>query len=360
MPSKTFTIDDFNLSSSWVYAERYDDVGDVTIDYKSGGGASTADKTFTIADVDMSTINSIVLTWDTSAKAYGSISTPSAGYGASYSRVYQGASTSGTYVSGTSEKMDLTSYVGTNTSFTLRFYYKPGIQQSDHDHYQGYGLGDCTGTVYFKNVTLTVTYGEERDDAGMGLWLGNTSNLASAMKGMWIGDENGKARKVKAAWIGVNGVARLFYQASIKSLATGGYYRTSSDSSTSTGQLTVRSSGDGYAAYVFPAEEKYSTCSKVTLNFYINSSYGKMNIYVRSGSSSWVSYNTGLAKNIPEFSPSGNGWQSVDITADFDPASAGVTRANAAANGLKIYFRGSSNTKLAGTSTEQCPYITIE
>lgn len=354
MAQATFTIDDFSLSSSWVYAEAYDDVGDVTVDYKSGGSATTVDKTFTISGIDASIINSITLTWDVSASASGSITKPTSGYGHSYSKVYPGAQNSNGGVSGSTQTLTGLTSILSGNSITCRFYYKPGIAQYDHDTYQGFGMGSCTGTVYFKNVTLTVVYGEDRDDSGMGAWIG-VDGISRHVKNMYIGVDN-VARKVKAAWIGVNGLARLFYQSIVKSLASIGCH----SQSTSTGQITVENPNTGYAGYAFPAENKYASCTKVTLHFYINSSYGNLNIYVKNGGNDWQNPISGLVGNISEYSPSGNGWQEVDITADFDASKNGVSRDNAAKNGLKIYFRGWNLTKLAGTSTDKCPYIIIE
>lgn len=358
MAQATFTIADFNLSSSWVYAEAYDDVGDVTVDYKSGGGAATADKTFTISGIDTSIINSITLTWDVSASASGSIRQPTSGYGYTYAKVYPGAQNSSGGVSGGTQTLTGLTSILSGNSITCRFYYKPGIAQYDHDTYQGFGMGSCTGTVYFKNVTLTVVYGETQDDSGMGAWIG-VGGVSRHIKNMYIG-VNGVARKVKAAWIGVNNVARQFYSAIVTLFASTGRNCTSSSSADTTGTLTVRSSSNGYAAYAFPANAQFANCTKVTLNFYITNAYGDLSIHTMNGSSNWINYNTGLTKNVPTYSPTANGWQSVDITVDFDAASGGVSRANAAANGVKIYFRGYNTTKLAGTGTDTAPYLVIE
>ena len=224
MPSASFTVADFNLSTSWTYtADEY-------LVLSKSPSVKTADKTFTISGIDMSTVNSVILTWDVTASASGSTLAPTKGYGYAYARVYQGASTSSTYAYANAETFDLTSYVGTSTSVTCRFYYYPSDLPSTCDYGSGYGIGSCTGTVYFKNVKLTVTYGEEKDDAGNGAWIGDANGKARKMKNMYIGVDD-KARKIKAAWIGdANGKARLFYRSEVLTTITGSvcYYRTSS------------------------------------------------------------------------------------------------------------------------------------
>lgn len=355
MAQATFTIDDFNLSSSWAYVADYDDDAGVRYDRTSAPSAKTADKTFTISGIDMSTVNSITLTWDVSAGASGSITTPSTGYGYSHARVYQGASTSGTYVGANTRKMDLTSYVGTSTSVTCRFYYAPSVPATYYDGSSNYGNGSCTGTVYFKNVTLTVVYGEERDDAGNGAWIG-VDGIARKMKSMYVGVD-GIARKVKAAWIGVNGVARLFYQAQTKLLASTGYYRISGEGSEISTEITVRSPSAGYAALVFPASTAFSSFSKATMYIYVTSNPGKLTMATLSGASNWLSYNAGLA-NTFEYTPSATGWQAIDITSALNTLISSNT--TIPSNGLKVYFRGYGNCRIAGTSTTECAYIILE
>lgn len=209
MPSATFTVADFNLQSSWTYVADYDDDAGTRYDRTSAPSTKTVDKTFTISGIDMSKVSSVVLTWDVTAGAVGSITKPTAGYGYAYARVYQGASTSGTYVGASAETMDLTSYVGTKTSVTCRFYYSPSVPATYYEGGSNYGNGNCTGTVYFKNVKLTVTYGESVDDSGYGGWIG-VDGAAKKLKNIYIGVD-GKARKVKAAWIGVDGKARKIF-----------------------------------------------------------------------------------------------------------------------------------------------------
>jgi hypothetical protein len=49
----------------------------------------------------------------------------------------------------------------------------------------------------------------------------------------------------------------------------------------------------------------------------------------------------------------------VDVTAALD-ADNGVTRTEAAANGIKVFLRSASSSTVGGVSGENCPYFTIE
>lgn len=362
MPSATFTVEDFNISSSWKYAEAYDDVGDVTVDYKNGPTTGSATKTFTISGVDMSAINSIVLTWEISASAYGSITQPTKGWGYTYAKVYPGTSASGSYATGSSEELDLTSYIGANTSVSCFFQYKANIKQYDHDHYEGYGMGDCSSTVYFKNVTLTVVYGEERDDPGNGMWVG-VSNVARKVKNIYVGVD-GKARKVKAAWVGVNGVARLIYQSIVTLPATSSRYNTSGSATTSGSTLYARSSSTGYAGMTFDGSSKLADFTKATLYVYLTgngSTSITLQTWIRSNADSWINYNTSLGSYYrTNFTDSSTGLHAYDITTalkELYSSNNAITT-----EGLKVYFRSGNNVKIAGhaNTSYQTPYILLE
>lgn len=363
MPSATFTVSDFNLSTSWTYTPDYDDDAGTRYDRTSSPSSKTADKTFTISGIDMSTVNSVVLTWDVTASASGSIKTPTSGYGYAYARVYQGASTSSTYVTASNDTFDLTSYVGTSTSVTCRFYYYPSsLPTTYYEGSSNYGAGSCTGTVYFKNVTLTVTYGEEKDDAGNGLWIG-VSGVARNVKNMYIG-VSGVARKVKAAWIGVGGVARLFYQSSVTLAATASRYNTSGTATTSGTTLYARNESTGYAGIVFPGTTKFGNFTKATLYVYLTGN-GSTSItlytWLRSNADSWISYNASLSSTYrTTFTDSSTGLHAYDITTALTNLYAADSAI--ATNGLKVYFRSYNNVKIAGhaNTSYQTPYILIE
>ena len=362
MPSVKFEVADFNLSSSWKYAETTDDVGDVTIDYKSGPTTGSATKSFTISGVDMSTVNSIILSWDISTTASGSITRPTKGWGASYAKIYPGTSASGSYASGNSGELDLTSYVGTNTSVSCFFQYKASIKQSDHDHYEGYGLGDCSSTAYFKNVTLTVIYGEERDDPGSGMWVG-VSNVARKVKNIYVGVD-GKARKVKAAWVGVGGVARLIYQSIINLPATSSRYNTSGTATTSGTTLYARNSSTGYAGMTFDGSSKFADFTKASLCVYLTgngSTSITLQTWVRSNADSWINYNTSLGSYYrTNFTDTSTGLHTYYITKalkELYSSNNAITT-----EGLKVYFRSDNNVKIAGhaNTSYQTPYILLE
>lgn len=363
MPSVSFTVADFNLTTYWKYVADYDDDAGVRFDRAQSPSTQTADKSFTISGVDMSTINSIVLTWDVSASASGSITNPSSGYGYAYARVYQGASTSGTFAYANAGKMDLTSYVGTNTGVTCRFYYSPSVPASYYEGQGNYGNGSCVGTVYFKNVTLTVTYGEERDDTGNGAWLG-VDGIARKMKNMYIGVD-GVARKVKAAWIGdSSGKARLFYQSTVTLPATSSHYNTSGSVTTNGTTLYARNSSTGYAGMTFDGTSKFANFTKATLYVYLTgngSTSITLQAWLRSNADSWVNYNTSLgsASRI-NFTDSSTGLHAYDITTalkDLYASNSGITT-----DGLKVYFRSGNNVKIAGhaNTSYQTPYILLE
>ena len=213
MAKTKFTVDDFNLSTSWTYTPDYEDDAGTRYDLTTRPSSKKKDVTFTITGVSASSINDIVLTWDVSASASGSIATPSTGYGYSNASVYMGASTSGAYAkAGDKVLEELESILTSSNTITCRFYYYPsGLPTTYYDSTK-YGAGSCTGAVYFKNITLTVYSGTDHympDDDGYGLWVG-ISNTSRKIKNAYVG-VNGVARKVKAAWIGINGVARRFF-----------------------------------------------------------------------------------------------------------------------------------------------------
>lgn len=362
MPSASFTIADFNLSTTWKYVADYDDDAGVRFDRTQSPSTKTVNKSFTISGVDMTKINSIVLTWDVSASASGSITTPSSGYGYAYARVYQGATSSGTYVTANTGEMDLTSYVGTNTSVTCRFYYSPSVPSSYYEGEGNYGNGTCTGTVYFKNVTLTVIYGEERDDPGSGMWVG-VSNVARKVKNIYVGVD-GKARKVKAAWVGVGGVARLIYQSIINLPATSSRYNTSGTATTSGSTLYARSSSTGYAGMTFDGSSKFADFTKASLCVYITgngSTSINLETWIRSNADSWINYNTSLGSYYRTiFTDTSTGLHTYDITKalkELYSSNNAITT-----EGLKVYFRSGNNVKIAGhaNTSYQTPYILLE
>lgn len=362
MPISTFYMDDFSLSSSWAYQEVTDDTLDVTIDYLWGGDSDSVTKSFDISGIDLSIVNSVTLTWTISASSYGTIQTPTAGYGYTYAKVYNGTDTSGPYAAASSRTFDLTQYVESDGKINLFFYYQPGIYRYDHNSYKGFGLGNCTGTVYFKNITLTVTYGEEQDDDGMGALIG-IDNVAHSIKNLYVGVSN-QARQVKAAWIGVGGIARLFYQSSVTLPVIDSRYNTSGTATTSGTTLYARNPSTGYAACVFDGSTKFASFTKATLYVYITgngSTSTELTTWLRNGADNWIKYNANLDISYRTiFSDSSTGLHAYDITT----ALKDLYLANNAivTNGIKVYFRSYNNIKIAGhaNTSYQTPYILVE
>lgn len=120
--------------------------------------------------------------------------------------------------------------------------------------------------------------------------------------------------------------------------------------------------GSGYAAVTFPANAALAECQKLTLHFYIVSGYSAFNtIALKTGTTKDGAFgvDTSIATPVPTYTPTANGWQSVDVTSALD-ADSGVTRAEAAANGIKVFLRSASSSTVGGVSGENCPYFTIE
>ena len=194
---------------------------------------------------------------------------------------------------------------------------------------------------------------------GKNILLG-VSETAHKGKAAWIG-VNGVARKWKAAWIGdANNLARQFFVSVIKAMATAAFER-GGDGAT-TDDLHAYKSGSGYAVLSWPANAAFENCQKLTLHFYVvsnSSTFGT--IALRSGTVKNDAYgkSASISSPIPDFTPTGTGWQSVDITGGLD-ASGGVERTVIAENGLKIFLRSNGNTVIGGIGGENCPYVTID
>lgn len=187
------------------------------------------------------------------------------------------------------------------------------------------------------------------------------SNAPIKTQSAWLKDISGKACKLKAAWIVDAGhVARQFFVSLIKVFAISAYERGGNGSVT--GDFRALKKGTGYAAVGFPADAAFADCQKLTLHFYIVSNSSTFDtIALRDGTTKDGAYSasTSIGTPIAAFTPTGTGWQSVDVTSALD-ADNGATREAATANGVKIFLRSASNTTIGGISGENCPYLTIE
>lgn len=196
---------------------------------------------------------------------------------------------------------------------------------------------------------------------GKSILLG-VSETARKGKAAWI-EVDGVARKWKAAWIGVDGIAKQFFISALPIVtvnAISAYERGGNGSVT--GDFRALKKGTGYAAVGFPADAAFADCQKVTLHFYVVSNSSTFDtIALRDGTTKDGAYSasTSIGTPIADFTPTGTGWQSVDVTAALD-ADNGVTRAIAATNGVKIFLRSAGNTTIGGIGGEYCPYLTIE
>lgn len=197
-------------------------------------------------------------------------------------------------------------------------------------------------------------------DLGSGIFS-KVSNAPIKTQSAWLKDINGKACKLKAAWIiDANHIARQFFVSVIKAMAIAAFERGGAGSTTN--DLIAYKSGSGYAVYTFPANDAFTSCQKLTLHFYIVSGYSTFGtIALRDGTTRDDAYgkNTGIASPVPDYVPTGNGWQSVDVTAALD-ADGGVTRAIAAENGIKVFMRSYNNSVIGGIGGAYCPYLTLD
>ena len=195
---------------------------------------------------------------------------------------------------------------------------------------------------------------------GKNIRLG-VADTACKVKAGWIGGADGKARKIKAGWIGdAAGIARQFLVSSVNVFATAAYERGGNGATTN--DFRALKKGSGYAAVTFPANAALAECQKLTLHFYIVSGYSAFNtIALKTGTTKDGAFgvDTSIATPVPTYTPTANGWQSVDVTSALD-ADSGVTRAEAAANGIKVFLRSASSSTVGGVSGENCPYFTIE
>ena len=362
MAQKTFKIDNFTLYNSWIYAADATDSAGTRYDLTTRPTAEVADKTFTISGIDTSTITSIALSWVSTYKTnYSGVYPPD------NTRVYPGAQhSSGSVVASTGKLSGLEDVLTSDGKVTARFRYNQSLPSEYYaSDSVGYGVGSCTSSITFQDITMTVTYvgnSSSVDDEGKDMWIG-VDNIARRVKNMYIGVD-GIAKKVKAAWIGVEGVARLFYKSSTTLLATASRYTNNGTNTTTGKELFAHNPEVGYAACVFEGTTRFSDFTKATLYVYCTgngSSSINLETWLRSNGDNWVKYNDNLGSTYRTiFTNSSTGLHAYDITTALKNLySADNTIVT---DGLKVYFRSYNTVKIAGhANTEyQTPYILLE
>lgn len=158
------SITDFNLQNSWEYYVSNPETDDYHI-YKLSSSPSqvTHSTSFTIDGLDLATmdISSAVITWTNTTSSSSSTSggRPTSGYGSSHCTVEVGdLSTKAN--NGTLNVLSEVKKLTTN-NLPIKFKYKASVPSTySEEQYDGhpYGVGKCTANLYFKNITLVITY----------------------------------------------------------------------------------------------------------------------------------------------------------------------------------------------------------